>query len=110
MVHNAPEFDFPYSFLTRQANGLRYTLVGGTRQRHFVGTNFKPRKLPKNAQTPTSRVHALLGNLDPYQNLGFQYENKTPKAKVSQALSSRRFISSEYSMPLLSSHAMAISL
>jgi hypothetical protein len=35
--------------------------VGGTRQRHFDGTNLKPRKLPENAQTPTSRVHALLG-------------------------------------------------
>ena len=28
------------------ANGVRYPLVGGTRQRHFAGTNFKPRKLP----------------------------------------------------------------
>jgi hypothetical protein len=36
-------------------------LVGGTRQRHFAGTNFKPHKLPENAQTPTSRVHAVLG-------------------------------------------------
>jgi hypothetical protein len=43
-----------------RANGWRYPLVGGTRQRHFAGTNFKPRKLPKNAQTPTSRVHAVL--------------------------------------------------
>ena len=41
-------------------NGLRYPLVGGTRQRHFNGTNFKPHKLPENAQTPTSWVHALL--------------------------------------------------
>ena len=36
-------------------------LVGGTRERHFDGTNFKPRKLPGNAATPTSRVHAVLG-------------------------------------------------
>ena len=42
-------------------NGLRYLLVGGTRQRHFDGTNLEPRRLPENAQTPTSRVHALLG-------------------------------------------------
>jgi hypothetical protein len=42
-------------------NGLRYPLVGGMRQRHFAGTNSKSRKLPKNAQTPTSRVHAVLG-------------------------------------------------
>jgi hypothetical protein len=42
-------------------NGERYPLVGGTRQRHFDGTNLKPRKVPENAPTPTSRVHALLG-------------------------------------------------
>jgi hypothetical protein len=40
------------------SNGLRYRLVGGTRQRQFDGTNSKPRKLLENAQTPTSRVHA----------------------------------------------------
>jgi len=45
------------------ANGWRYPLVGGTRQHRFAGTNFKPRKQPENAQTPTSRVHAVLGNL-----------------------------------------------
>jgi hypothetical protein len=51
-----------YVFVGKErANGLRYPLVGGTRERHFDGTNSKPRKLPENAQTPTSRVHALLG-------------------------------------------------
>jgi len=44
-------------------NGERYPLVGGTRQRHFDGINLKPRKLPENAQTPTSRVHAVLGGV-----------------------------------------------
>jgi len=44
-------------------NGSRYPLVGGTRQRHFAGTHFKPREVPENAQTPTSRVHALLGGV-----------------------------------------------
>jgi len=34
--------------------------VGGTRQRRFAGTSFKPKKLLENAQTPTSRVHAVL--------------------------------------------------
>jgi hypothetical protein len=48
-------------FCKEPANGVRYPLVGGTRQRHFAGINFKPRKLLKNAQTPTSRVHAVLG-------------------------------------------------
>jgi hypothetical protein len=42
------------------ANGLRYPLVGGTRQRCFDGASFKPHKVPENAQTPTSRVHAVL--------------------------------------------------
>jgi len=30
-------------------NGWRYPLVGGTRSRHFDGTNFKPRKPLENA-------------------------------------------------------------
>src|SRR3972149_5522995 len=46
-----------------QPNGWRYPLVGGTRSRRFDGTNFKPRKLPENAQTPTCRVHALLDRM-----------------------------------------------
>jgi len=37
-------------------NGLRYPLVGGTRQRHFAGTSFKPRKTLENAQTPTTML------------------------------------------------------
>ena len=32
--------------------------MGGMRQRHFIGTKFKPRRLPENAQSPTSRVLA----------------------------------------------------
>ena len=50
------------TFLDELPNGLRYPLVGGTRQVHFSGTNFKPRKVLENAQTPTSRVHAVLGS------------------------------------------------
>ena len=50
-------------YARKQPNDLRYPLVGGTRQRRFDGTNFKPRKLPENAQTPTSRVHAVLGGI-----------------------------------------------
>ena len=51
-------------------NGARYPLVGGTRGRHFDGSNLKPRKVLENAQTPTAmapafvagdRVHAVLG-------------------------------------------------
>ena len=45
-------------------NGVRYPLVGGTRQRHFDGTNLKPRRLLENAQTPTSRVHAVLAHFN----------------------------------------------
>ena len=44
-------------------NGERYPRAGRTRQRHFDGTNFKPRKLPENAATPTRRVHAVLGGI-----------------------------------------------
>src|SRR5437868_13634322 len=33
----------------------------GTREHHFIGTNLKPRQVPKSAPTPTSKVHALLG-------------------------------------------------
>ena len=54
-------------------NGERYPLVGGTRQRHFAGTNSKPRKLLENAQTPTSRVHALFGGS---MNARLAYERK----------------------------------
>src|SRR5687768_9125910 len=42
-------------------NGSRYPLVGGTRERHFDGIQSEPHKLLENAQTPTSRVHAVLG-------------------------------------------------
>jgi hypothetical protein len=52
-------------------NGVRYPLVDGTRQRHFAGANFKPRKLPENAQTPTSRVHAVLARALFCGGLGF---------------------------------------
>ena len=41
-------------------NGLRYPLVGGTRQRRFDGTGFEPSVNPFWRRIPTSRVHALL--------------------------------------------------
>ena len=52
-------------------------LVGGTRERHFDGTHFKPHKMLENAQTPTTmapaffagvRVHALLGAALPFRH------------------------------------------
>ncbi len=56
-------FHLPFSFLfllKKAPNGWRYPLVGGTRQRHFDGTNSKPRKLPActlpQAQVKTRRV------------------------------------------------------
>ena len=52
-------------------NGWRYPLVGRTRQRYFGGTSLKPHQLPENAQTPTSRVHAVLGRLFPITRLPF---------------------------------------
>jgi hypothetical protein len=45
-------------------NGVRYLLAGGTRQRHFDGTNSKPHKQLENATTPTRRMHALFGVFD----------------------------------------------
>ena len=65
-VHNFQDFLICSRLIQKKrvpSNGLRYPLVGGTRQRHFDGTNFKPGKLPENAPTPTSRVHAVLGAL-----------------------------------------------
>ncbi len=41
-------------------NGERYPRVGGTRGRHFAGTNLEPSILLENAATPTRRVHAVL--------------------------------------------------
>ena len=54
-------FENGFWIFNRLPNGLRYPLVGGTRQRCFTGINSKSRKVLENAQTPTSRVHALLG-------------------------------------------------
>ena len=49
--------------LIERANGERYPLVGETRQRHFDGINSKPRKLPKNAPTPSRPLHTYPGAL-----------------------------------------------
>jgi len=62
------------------SNGVRYPLVGGTRERCFAGTSSQPRKLPENAQTPTTmapayfagdRVHAVLGAVFVNHNVAF---------------------------------------
>jgi hypothetical protein len=45
---------------TPSPNGLRYLLVGGTKQRYFAGTVSKPRKLLENARPSLSRVNAVL--------------------------------------------------
>src|SRR5215216_4544787 len=58
--HNSNYEIITYIISFSAANGVRYPLVGGTREHHFDGINFKPRKLPENAPTPTSRVHAVL--------------------------------------------------
>jgi hypothetical protein len=71
---------FSLCALILRANGLRYPRVGGRRERHFAGTNSKPRKLPKNAATPTRRVHAVLGNLVP-TSMQLERENRYPHAK-----------------------------
>ena len=38
-------------------NGVRYPLVGETRQRHFSGINFKPRNVPNNAHAAEQQFH-----------------------------------------------------
>jgi hypothetical protein len=57
--------------LPQLPNGVRYPQVDGMRQRYFIGTHSKPRKLLENAQTPTTiaptffvrdQVHAVLGS------------------------------------------------
>ena len=69
-----------------RSNGWRYPLVGGTRERHFDGTSFKPRKLPENAPTPTSRVHALLGGNVLVRNLFYSsLERSIPKNQIFSA-------------------------
>jgi hypothetical protein len=55
-------------------NGERYPRVGGTRQRRFAGTSFKPRKVLENAPTPTRRVHAVLGGVFLFKILRHQKE------------------------------------
>ena len=50
-------------------NGLRYPRVGGRGLCLRCGKSPKPRKSSKIAQTPTRRVHALLGNLAPTRTL-----------------------------------------
>ena len=59
-------------------NGLRYPLVGGTRQHHFNGTNSKPHKLPENARTPTSRVH-------PIRMVAHPFSRKKPSSAIAMA-------------------------
>ena len=76
-------------------NGLRYPLVGGTRQRRFDGTNSKSRKLLKNAPTPTTpvpvqfagvRVHAVLGGF--IASLDYVFYSLVPSRSL-RALGSR---------------------
>jgi hypothetical protein len=50
------------------ANGLRYPRVGGRGQCLRCRKSSKPEKCLKMPQTPTRRVHALLGNLPADQN------------------------------------------
>jgi hypothetical protein len=51
----------------------RFALAAGGRDeiRFESRKNPKPEKCSKMAQNPTSRLHALLGNLLAYQNAGF---------------------------------------
>ena len=77
--------------LSAAPNGLRYPRVGGTRQRHFNGTNSKLHKLLENAQTPTTmapayfagdRVHAVLGALAECQIRPLEQDTTTNLTKL----------------------------
>ena len=59
-------------FAKKTPNGMRYPRVGETRERCFAGTSLEPRKLPENAQTPTRRVHAVLGDIFELMTLDWQ--------------------------------------
>jgi len=50
-------YTFLFNSSTQQANGLRYPLMGGIRQRHSAGTNLEPQEQLRNAPTPISRGH-----------------------------------------------------
>ena len=63
---------------------MRYPLVGGTRSRRFDGTSFEPKKLLENAQTPTSRVHAVLGALTERKNRNLKKD--TTAAQIIQPI------------------------
>ena len=39
--------------------GWRYPLVGGTRERHFIGIHLKPHKLPENADSHQSGARCV---------------------------------------------------
>jgi len=43
------------------ANGLRYLLAGGTRERAFNGTALSQENCLKTRRIPASQVHAVLG-------------------------------------------------
>jgi len=49
--------------LTSPANGLRYLLAGGTRERHFDGTGWSQENCLKTRRIPASQVHAVLGGV-----------------------------------------------
>jgi len=55
-------FTYNHKFLLERVNGpavlwVALSALGRARQLRFAGTSSELRKLPKNAQCPTSRVH-----------------------------------------------------
>ena len=55
--------------------------MGGTRQRHFDGTNLKPRKRFENAQTPTTPAPAYFAGVWVHAVLGGDTERKACELK-----------------------------
>jgi len=47
----------------KRANGLRYLLAGGTRERHLSGTGLSQENCLKTRRIPASQVHAVLAGV-----------------------------------------------
>jgi hypothetical protein len=68
------------------ANGLRYPRVGGRGFALRCRKNSKPEKSLKIAQTPTRRVHAVLGALTERQTCSLKKRLSRKHAKILQNL------------------------
>ncbi len=76
-------------------NGLRYPRVGGVWIRSESRKNSKPGKCSKIAQTPTRRVHAVLGAL---------IEHKTPSLEEDTTADLTKLLHTIHTLPTDKKH------